>query len=474
VTRLRDALFRPVDIAWLPVFRIAFGVLIFEEALRYLLGGLGRNLYIRPPFHFTYEGFGWVQPWPGIGIYVHFAALALLAAFVALGLFYRVAAPLLALAFTYVFLLDQARYLNHFYLVVILGWILAILPAGRALSLDARMRPALRSAAAPAWTLWLVRGQIAVVYVYAGIAKLNLDWLRGEPLRMWLAERSDLPLFGEFLTEDWVPFAMSYGALVLDLFCVPLLLWRRTRALAFALLVLFHALNVLLFDIGIFPWLMLAATLVFLEPDWPRAFARRLRGTRHEVAPSPSDRAPLVASTSTRRGLILAALAAHFAIQLVVPLRHLLYPGDVNWTEEGHRFSWRMKLRGKDGWVAFSIREPRSGRVWAIDPSAPPADWGLDVSGDEWPSDVPYLTPRQVRKMAGLPDMVLQFAHHIAERFERAGYPGVEVRARVLTSLNGRKHQLLIDPEVDLAAEPRSLLPAHWILPLREPLRRDG
>ena len=31
-------------------------------------------------------------------------------------------------------------------------------------------------------------------------------------------------------------------------------------------------------------------------------------------------------------------------IQFLLPLRHLLYPGNVNWTEEGFRFAWRVML----------------------------------------------------------------------------------------------------------------------------------
>jgi vitamin K-dependent gamma-carboxylase len=73
-------------------------------------------------------------------------------------------------------------------------------------------------------------------------------------------------------------------------------------------------------------------------------------------------------------------------------------------------------------------------------------------------------------KMTTKPELLLLFGHHLAEQKRREGYDDVEVRARVMVSLNGRQPQLLIDPNVDLAQEQVSLLPASWIVPLTTPL----
>ena len=62
----------------------------------------------------------------------------------------------------------------------------------------------------------------------------------------------------------------SYGGLLLDLLAVPLLLWRRTRLLTFVALILFHINNAYMFSIGIFPWLMIAATTIYFDPAWPK------------------------------------------------------------------------------------------------------------------------------------------------------------------------------------------------------------
>jgi hypothetical protein len=418
------------------------------EVYRYFSKDWIARYYIDPDFHFTYYGFSWVKPWPGDGMYVHFAVLGLAAAGVMAGLFYRTSALVFFLGFTYVFLLDQARYLNHFYLISLIAFLLVFLPVHRALSLDARRRPELRSGTAPAWALWLVQAQVGIPYFYGGLAKLNGDWLRAEPIRSWLASRPDFPVIGRFFTDEWMVQAFAYGGLLLDLLIVPFLLWRRTRPYAFAVGLLFHATNALLFRIGIFPWMMMAATTVFFDPDWPRRVgllpARRPRAGR-----DPGRRA--ATARPAHQGLTLAAASLWVALQLLVPLRHLLYPGNVSWTEEGHRFAWHMKLRDKEARARFVVTDPADGTSRTV------------RTGD-------YITRLQASKMAGQPDMILQFAHHLAEEARREGRSGVQVRARVMASLNGRAPQLLVDPEVDLAAQPRNLRRASWIVPLHQPL----
>ena len=446
--RLSATLFAPRDIASLAVFRIAFGVLMLLEAVVFLASGEVHTRYIEPEFHFTYLGFAWVRPWPGHGMTLHFVVLGMCALGMALGWAYRLATALFCLAFSYVFLLDQAHYLNHFYLISLLSLLLCFVPADRELSIAVRRRPELRRDVVPGWYLWLLRTQLGLVYVYAGVAKLDGDWLRCQPLEMWLEARSHTSWLGTTLDAEWLPPLMSYGGLVFDLGVVPFLLWRKTRPVAFSVAIAFHLTNALVFGIGIFPWLMIASTTLFLEPDWPRRF-RCLRLRRSLTAKEHEERDPETSRTPfMRRPWVVACLVVYLSIQVLVPLRHWVYPGPVAWTEEGHRFAWRMKLRSKRGWVRFTTFDPHTGESSSTDPAN-------------------LLTDEQYFKMAGAPDMVLQFAHELARRRRQAGQPGVEVRARVLTSLNDRTPRLLIDPDVDLARIERSLSPSPWIVPFR-------
>lgn len=460
-------LFAPVDIASLVYFRIAFGALMVWETTWYFRYGWIHEDYIQPTFHFTYYGFDWVRPWPGDWMVLHFAVLGMLATLIIIGLWYRIATVLFFLGFTYVFLLEQARYLNHFYLVCLFALLLIFVPAHRAFSLDSWGRKDVHSGTAPAWSLWILRLQIGLVYFFGGIAKMNADWLQGEPLRAWLADSTDFPIIGGLFTEEWLVYLFAYSSLLLDLLALPLLLWRRTRVITFLLLVTFHLMNVQLFDIGIFPWLSIASTALFFPPDWPRRLFGRLGrwmagATAGANAPQPAPvpaaaPVPPPAPALPRAGaperltrghrLTLALLGVYVAVQVLVPLRHFVYPGEVSWTEEGHRFSWHMKLRAKDADARFFVTTPDSGDTLEVDPHD-------------------YLTEWQYDKMSTRPYMILQFAHHLADELGTAGAPRPEVRAYVIASLNARPEQLLVDPRVDLAGVEPGLPPAAWIVPL--------
>ncbi|GAB4521891.1 MAG: hypothetical protein OHK0046_33750 [Anaerolineae bacterium] len=431
-------LFDPVDIAPLIVFRVAFGSLMLWEVWRYFHFNRIARYYVEPSFFFHYYGFEWVQPLPGQGMFVLFHVLGLLSVAIMLGAFYRIAVSLFWLCFTYIFLLDQAQYLNHFYLVTLVSFLMIFIPAHRALSIDAYLRPALRSQVVPSWSLWLLRGQMAVVYIFGGIAKINPDWLAGEPLRDWLGDRTDFPVIGALFTEEWMVFLFSYGGLLLDLFIVPLLLWRRTRIPALMLATAFHLANARLFNIGIFPWFAIATTLIFLPPHWFRP--PFWRSTRHDNG--------LRKIKAAHPRWILAGIILYFAVQILLPLRHWLYPGDPSWTEEGHTLAWHMRLRQKDGSITLFASDPATGSTWPL-----PA----------WE----YLSSRQYSQVQDNPEMILRFAHHLAETLNDQ-YPGIQIRAWSMMSLNSRAPQLLLDPTIDLAQAADTLLASDWILPLAQ------
>lgn len=435
---MKGGLFQPVPIGPLVVLRIALGLLMMVEVHHYFIYNRIYRYYAEPSFYFTYYGFDFLHPLPLDGMIALFYFIAVLGFCIAIGLFYRLSMALLWLCFTYVFLLDQAQYLNHFYLISLLTLLMIFIPAHRALSIDAWLFPSLRSGTAPAWALWLVRGQMAVVYVFGGIAKLNGDWLHGEPLRLWLSERPHFPILGPLFNQEWMALLFTYGGLLFDLFIVPLLLWRRTRIPALIVAIGFHITNSQLFNIGIFPWMAIAITLLFLPPHW-FALPKLKTLPSHSYRPSR---------------LIATLFVLYLAVQALLPLRHFLYPGDVSWTEEGHNLSWHMRLRDKEGQTFFVAADPVTGSSVPID--------ALD-----------YLTERQQEQMAHRPDMILQFAHFIDEELQRQGYGDVQVYVWSLVSLNTRPPQLLIDPTVDLSEESRNLGVKDWILPLMQPLQKE-
>ena len=209
---------------------MVFGLVGLVAVVRFFIHGWIADLYINPSYHFSYLGFGWVQPWPGCGMYVHFAALGLLSVCVVVGYRYRLSVILFTLGFAYVELIDKTTYLNHYYLMTLLGLLMVFLPLHHTASVDAWRNPTVRRAENPQWVLWILRLQLAIVYVFAGIAKLNPDWLlNAQPLRIWLYRHDDFTLIGPLLQEMWVASAMSWGAAFFDLTIAAWLLWHRSR-----------------------------------------------------------------------------------------------------------------------------------------------------------------------------------------------------------------------------------------------------
>ncbi|WP_437927465.1 HTTM domain-containing protein [Sorangium sp. So ce291] len=440
-----------VDAASLAVFRVGYGALIAWEVVRYVLHDRIARYYIEPGFFFSFVPF--VRPWGGTGMYWHFAAVFVLALLCAAGLFYRVSAALLCAALTYVFLLDKAQYLNHLYLLCLLGLLLAVAPAHRALSLDllrarraspAGAPPCMSTETVPRLHLFALKAQIAIVYFYGGVAKLNGDWLRGQPLTMWLAEHADAPLVGPPLASPAAGLALSYAGLLIDLSMGFLLFSRHTFPFGAAIAVAFNLSNAFLFKIGIFPYAMIASLALFADPSWPRRrlpflFGRADRAGHGALVSGPAPAPSPSPTASRRRSLPLALLHAYLLLHLVVPLRHWLYPGDVAWNEAGHRFSWRMKLRDKNvSELDIGVMDPRTG-----------VRESLDL--EEW------LTDRQLGEMSTRPDMIVDFAHHVADRWQAAFGVRPVVTARVVASLNGGPFRDLVDPTRDLASQPRGL-----------------
>ncbi|QDV17311.1 Vitamin K-dependent gamma-carboxylase [Gimesia panareensis] len=453
-------LFRPVSIDWLVFYRIAFGLVMFSFAVKYLQYGMVDLFYVKPIYHFPYDGFEWVRKLDMTimvgdqivhAIHLEFMALAAFALMIAVGFWYRGASILFAICFVHIFLIDKCYYQNHYYFVALLSLILPFLPAQRACSIDALLDRGIRSQTTPAWTLWLMRFQIGVPYFFGGIAKLNADWIRGQPMRGALAGKTDLPLIGPWFTEEWIVQSFVWGGLLFDLFIVPALLWKRTRIAAFGCCLVFHGMNSIVWTIGIFPWLMILATTVFFEPDWPRRVWSRVTRRNRRPVEVPSVRLP---SLPVRR-FVMVALGLYMTWQILFPLRQFVMPGNPNWDEYTHYFSWHMLLRAKDSGLRVYATDVRTQRTGTID---------LRL----------YVTARQLGVIGRDPRMIYQLCRHIGDDLEQKGFKDVEVRVLALVSMNGRRPQPIIDPAVDLAhTHPPSSLP-EWIVPLHEPFQHDA
>ncbi len=422
---------RERHIAPLVLLRITFGLVLFVSAIRFIAKGWVREFYIAPKFHFPFYGFEWVRPLPPTGMYAVFVGMAIAALLIMLGLFYRVASLLFFLCFVYVEAIDKSYYLNHYYLVSLIGFLLLLVPAHRYFSLDVVRRPGLKVTRVPAWMIDIFKLQLCIVYCYAGLSKLTHEWMvEAMPLKLWLPADGGLPLIGPLLRQGWVAYAFSWFGAVFDLSIGFLLLYQPTRKVAYGFVVIFHLATGLLFKIGMFPYIMIAVTVIFFPI-------------------TVKDEAPLSLSmVAGRRKALRVVLAGYFVLQLLVPFRYLLYPGKLYWTEEGYRFSWRVMLMDKGGTAFFYLKDARSGRRWEV------------MNGE-------FLTPLQERMMETQPDMILQYAHHLHDVYEKKGIADPVITVEDYVTLNGSGSRLYIDSTVDLAKQHENFLPKPWILPYR-------
>lgn len=431
----------PQDPAGLAAFRVLFGALMCAATVRFWAKGWIYAIYLKPTFHFTYLGFEWVRPWGNVAMYAHFLAMALSAACIALGIKTRLFACGFFLLFTWAELIEKAVYLNHYYLVTLLSLLLIVVPTDHVWAVWPH-RASKAEIWPGRWTYGLMRAQIAIVYIFAGFAKLNSDWLfHAQPLRIWLQNYESWPLIGPWVASVPVAYAMSWAGAAFDFSIWLWLSIRRTRRVAYGIAVIFHILIWSMFQVGMFSWIMLAAATLFLDPRWPRTMLAKWAGQQSAKSVGlPAPGSPLGAQFTLCMGFWLF-------IQCVIPLRFVLYPGHVNWTEQGFRFAWRVMLVEKTGHVEYRVQPRNALRAFRVYPR----------------EELEYF---QYRMLSTQPDMIHEYALHLAHDYRRKGYGDVSVFADAFVAWNARRSRRIVDPRVDLARQPRSLRPATWIVPL--------
>ncbi|QCX00794.1 HTTM domain-containing protein [Aggregatimonas sangjinii] len=445
-------IFKSVEAAPLAVFRILFGLMMLLSIVRFWSYGWIQKLYIEPKLFFSYYGFEWVKPL-GDYTYLIFLICALSAIFVAVGYKYKLAILTFFLSFTYIELMDKTTYLNHYYFISALSFLMLFLPANVYFSADAKRNPKIAFQRVPAWTLNSIKLLLGIVYFYAGLAKLNSDWLfKAMPLKIWLPSKFDIPLLGDLLSQEWVQYAFSWAGAGYDLAIPFLLLYRKTRVMAFALVVVFHVLTRVLFPIGMFPYIMIISTLIFFDAGFHHkvlAFISKIFGIAKRTYDTNKD---LLRKNGGLPQFKYVVIILFFVFQLLVPFRYLLYPGELFWTEEGYRFSWRVMLTEKSGYAQFKVVDGESGRWFYVD-------------------NTDFLTPFQEKQMAFQSDFMLEFAHYLKKHFEKDGHKNVQVYVDSQVALNGRLSTTFIDPTANLAQENESFEHKKWIIPFKDDIK---
>jgi hypothetical protein len=481
------------SIAPLAVFRIFFGAAMVLSTARFLALGWVHEQYIAPTLHFPYYGFEWVQPLqcyglPEASMYAVFGVMLLSALGILLGAWYRAASVAFFLTFTYVELLDKTYYLNHYYFVSVMSFVLMLLPAHRACSVDVWCKPSLTLDSVPRWMVDVVKFQVGIVYIFAGLAKINSDWLfRAMPLAIWLPANDTMPFVGWLFRFPPTAYVFSWVGMLFDCTIPFLLSWKPARVLAYTAVVVFHSLTGWMFQIGVFPLVMCLATPIFFSVEWhKRLLTGILRvlntiirpldkvgtGDLSKGSPILEDRtkqfrmqwiipksfgieiprSPFIKGANTYPfsfALTRNILAAHCILQILIPWRFLLYDGNLFWTEQGYRFSWRVMLMEKAGTATFTVQDGANARI------------GTVVNRD-------FLNAHQEKQMAMQPDMIIQFVQHLRQHYMAGGMKNPHIRAEVYVTLNGRASRLYIDSTIDIASLRDDFSHKYWILPFRE------
>jgi hypothetical protein len=433
INKFHHFLNKEVSAAPLISFRLIFGALMIFSTIRFMYLGWIEDHYVDPIFHFKYWGFEWVEPISRAGLYaVHFVIIisALFIMF-SRGILYRIGAIALFLSFTYTELIDLTYYLNHYYFVSLICLALIFLPAHVSPFSNLKQQTIKHAG------LFALKFHIALLYVYAGLAKINYDWLiEALPLRIWVPANDKLPMIGELFTWEVTPYLFSWIGMLFDTFIIFFLIYKPTRLLAYIAVVIFHTLTGLMFQIGVFPLVMMGIVTIFFSNEWHQKFIRLVVPIKKE--------AHLVASPKAGK-TINYILGVYLVLHLLFPWRYLLYKGDLFWTEEGYRYSWRVMLMEKAGTATFYVKDTQTGREGVVD-------------------NREFLNDHQEKQMAMQPDMILQFAHFLGQHYEKQGVYQPEVRAEVYVTLNARPSRLLIDPQRDLLKETDTFAPKDWIL----------
>ncbi len=429
-----------IDNSQLIIFRIVFGLVVAADAFGGMATKWTYRAFIEPEFTFNFIGMDFLQVFVGEQMYIIYTIFGICGLLITFGAYYRTAAFGAAITWTIIYFAQKTNYNNHYYLLMILCWIMAFMPANRYFSYDVKRKPEIKSISTPRWSILIFVVLLLIVYTYASIAKIYPGWLAGEPMEIWFGSKKNYPIIGEFIQNDNLQYLVAVGGILFDLLIIPMLLWKPTRWLGVAASFVFHIFNSIVFQIGTFPYLMLGSMVLFFEAEQVRSVffkSKPIFQPQHEISNQNTN----------RNKIILGAISIFFTFQLLLPLRHHLFTGDVLWNEEGHRYAWRMMLRAKTGRVSFKVINNDTGVEFRVNPTE-------------------YTTAKQAWSMAIHPDMLWQFVQILKKDYAQKGMTNISIYANCKVKINKSPYHTFIDPDYDLVnAKWHRFKHKEWILP---------
>lgn len=392
----------------LSMFRLLFGIMMAIHLVYLIFTGAIDYYFISPVFRFSYPGLNWIPVLEPVFIKVGVGVSIVMAAFIALGIRVRLSAIILTAIYGFLIVSTPSFFKHHHYQFLLVSFLLSFIPTDRSLAMFSRARTNPKTLTNLSLELFALRMQMVIPYFFGGLSKLvNHDWVSRETAQMILAIKFDQTPISEILAQ-----AMTYGGMLFDLLIGVLLFVPTTRKLAFVLAVGFNITNFFLFDVDVFPLVMLAGCVLFVAPpkEWPVDFGQ----------------------IETRTSMLGRAMVGIFLVlQFLIPLRHFVIPCNVFWTGEGYMMGWNMIDSLKSNRIEFTVIDPVNNLTYQIQATD-------------------FFTKRQCAMLARFPEFAPQAARFVAQQGMKWNISQPEVRVSIIVSKNGRTPQQLVNESIDL------------------------
>ncbi len=412
----------------LVIFRICFSIVLIVQTIYFFKLGFIENNILKPFILFPFFDF-LNNPSEHL---VYLSAILMLISNI--GMIFnktsRISCLIFFLTFTYLWLLDRGYFNNHYYFISIITFLLFFLNKKSSFK---------KNYYVPKINIIAFQIMIFLIYFISGINKINPYWIFDlQPMTHILQTKAQVSGNNLFSNNIIISF-FTFSGLIYDLVIGFFLIFKRTRILGFIFVLIFNSLNFFLFkdvgEIGVFPFLMISTLVLFIDPV---KFQKLLNVKKIEKVILPN------------KSFVNQLIVFFIIVQLLLPFRHVLVKGNVDYNGVGQRFAWRMKIMYKESKIDFFLKNK--------------------LTGDKYNVDVTkMLTPIQYNNLKYYPDLILPLAHKMkSHAISEFGIKFPEVTCVFKTSFMGKKEQLLFSPKKDLTLIPINSKASNWIFELEK------
>lgn len=439
-------LFEPVNATGIDAFRRIFAFFLIIQIYSFYSANIINYTFVLNQIRIPFDFAAWIPLLPGkmmnLVLFVEFIGAVLLFSIK----YARIGALIYLISFGYLLMVDVSYYNNHFYFILLLCLFFVFynpLKIGTTLFI-------------PKILLNLFKFQVIVVYFFAGVVKLNTDWLINlEPM-------GEIMRSTGFHWNKPMLYFYAYAGTIFDLFIGFALLFPKLLKPAIILNILFHLSNFIMFesgqnqDIGIFPFLMISTNLLFINADklqnWLAKNIPFLSIKANAEKKSKTSSAIVFDLSTNQKKWTINFVVFYILIQLFLPFRHFLIRGDVDWTSEGFYFAWRLKVRSKTSSVVIKLKDGPNSELMIVNPYN-------------------FLNTLQYKAVCDNPAAMHSFMQQLKNKASGLGMKQPLFYLTWYSSMNGHSKQLMMDSTLEFGSLKHKIFGKdEWILPFNKNL----